>query len=208
MSLFCFPPSVTCVLPPRRWEASLCPSKGGGGGGAAVAQLASASWLQWLSRLSFFLLLFLLCIPALVSLDPSSLPPPSNKSPASEGWDSSCCCLALIWLTISHNAPFSCLPTVKEKYILQVKLVHAGRWTAAASFQVDYSAFAEVCCGNTFIQLFWPLPAAIVSFWPLHLIRAVAFNSCGGRLMPLLIFVHFSLWLLSGIVWVFRVKIR
>lgn len=27
----------------------------------------------------------LLCIPALVSLDPSSLPPPLNKSPASEG---------------------------------------------------------------------------------------------------------------------------
>ncbi len=46
-------------------------------------------------------------------------------------------------------------------------------------------------------------PAAIVFFWPLHtwqsLIRAFAFNSCGGRLIPLLICVHFpddqSVWL-------------
>lgn len=166
MSLFCFPPSVTCVLPPRRWEASLCPSKGGEVGeilSFTLSSCGSALLSLMIAVTQQVVLLFapfppLLCIPALVSLDPSSLPPPLNKSPASEGWDSSCCCLALIWLTISHNAAFSCLPTVKEKYILQAKLVHVGRWTAATSFQVDYSAFAEVCCGNTFIQLFWPLP--------------------------------------------------
>lgn len=36
---------------------------------------------------------------------PSSLLLPSlNKSLASEGWDSSCCCLALIWCNDTHNA--------------------------------------------------------------------------------------------------------
>lgn len=124
----------------------------------------------------------LLCIPALVSLDPSSLPPPLNKSPASEGWESSCCCLALMWLTISHNAAFSCLPTVKEKYILQAKLVHVGRWTAAASFQVDYSAFAEVCCGNTFIQLFWPLPKNQASSYCFLLAASPNWSHCIQKL--------------------------
>lgn len=48
------------------------------------------------------------------------LPPPSlNTYPASQGWESSYCCLALIWCSDTHNAARYLPPHSKAKFIFQ-----------------------------------------------------------------------------------------
>lgn len=141
-----------------------------------------------------------LCIPTLVSFAPSRLPPYLNKSPASQGWDSSCCCLALIWCNDTHNASHFGLPAERRNLYFRQSWIMWGKGIVATSFGLfilpSLWSAVEILSFSSYFGLFQQTkPAAIVFFWPLYtwqsLIRAFAVNSCGGRLIPLLICVHF-----------------
>lgn len=128
ISPFYFPPSVMqlftvggkhhFVLLKGSQGALLC---------AASARCASAWWLQWVSRFSIFLPF--LCIPtlSLAQRPLSRLPPCLNKSPGSQRWESSCCCLALIWCNDTHNAAQFLPPYCKAEFVFQVKLADVGK---------------------------------------------------------------------------------
>lgn len=122
----------------------------------------------------FFIFFPLLCIPTLVALAPSWLQPSLNKSPASQEWDSSCCCLALIWCNDTHNAAHFRLPAVSQNSYFRRSWFMWGKRTVATSFRAVYSFFIVVCSGNTF------LPALLAS-------------SNKPRQQPLFSFGHFTL---------------
>lgn len=141
------------------WEASLCPSEGEAG--SFTLSSSSSACLSLMITVSqqvlhFFSFSPFLCIPTLVSLAPSRLPPSLNKFPASKGWDASCCCLALICCNDAHSAAHFDLLAVKQNSYFRQSWW--GKRTVATSFRAVYSTFIVVCRGNTFLQLFWPLP--------------------------------------------------
>lgn len=164
------------------WEASLCPSEGEAGrftlssSSSACLSLMITVSQQVLHLFFFFFLIFfpLLCIPTLVTLAPSWLQPSLNKSPASQEWDSSCCCLALIWCNDTHNAAHFRLPAVSQNSYFRRSWFMWGKRTVATSFTAVYSFFIVVCSGNTF------LPALLAS-------------SNKPRQQPLFSFGHFTL---------------
>lgn len=196
---FSFPPSVMPALH-SWWAASLCPSVGeaGSSSGSVCLSLTSAVSQQVLHFLSP------LHLHTYARL-PRPLSPPLNKSPASQGWESSCCCLALIWCSDNgnnHNAARFLPPCSKAEFIFQENLAHLGERGNTCHFFPGclFCLHCDVNIGgkiflSTYFSLFQQTkPPAIVFFWPLHnwqsLIRASAFNSCGGSLIPLFTCVH------------------
>lgn len=134
----------------RWWEASLCPFRRGD---RELLQLSSPRPDDNSESAGSLCSSSFLCIPSLVSLAPSRFLPPLNKSLASHGRDSSCCCLALIWCNDTHNAAALFFPifSTKAESKFQAKLVHVGKGMSSV-----YSVF--IAHEITFLQLFWRPP--------------------------------------------------
>lgn len=97
----------------QSYGSLLCPSEGEAGAlplsSSGSAQPALAQWLQWVSRF---------CIPTLFFLFAAFF---------SQRWDSSCCCLALIWCSNTHNAFPSVFASVQQNLYFRQSWLMQGK---------------------------------------------------------------------------------
>ena len=98
---------------------------------------------------------------------PSLLLSSLNKSPASQGWDSSCCCLALIWCNDACNAPHVLPHDRKAEFIFQA-IFRGGNVTLLLGLFTSSWPAMETLFSWYFGLIIQTKPAAIVSFWPPH----------------------------------------